>query len=325
MADFARYVWHYLIPSKKLQSKIETNIIITKKTIPENDLEQTIGKIEKSNVSSINEPPPKQIETMDPINETPVIKLQRKESTTIQQYTAWDKDSLELLQSWRIKGLIQVEIAKKHNKKSIEGIYNRLYQIFSLNTLYFVRNVPHGFTYDGIYFDTWFQKLENVSKLIYTKFGYDPPREFDFRRTPTSFASVEGLSQLESRLMSLDKSGFDTNESQKLEENLKVYAGRRILFLGIRTKHQEDTLKKYFPNPEVIDFHKGEDLKGLNRGVHYDVLVICGGVASHNIDQLIKSKYGLNFSDVSINAYDAVNPERILAIMAQNANRFKQY
>lgn len=140
MADFARYVWLYLFPSKRLKSKTETNRLITEKTIPQSNLEQTV---EEPIVSSVNEP---QIlsETIKPIIETTVINLAYK-------------------------------------------------------------------------------------TLVIA------PNEF-LRRFYTSLRDLETLTKLEEEL--IKKTEVNANESLKLNEALEVYAGKRILFVGVRKKYQ---------------------------------------------------------------------------------------
>lgn len=84
-------------------------------------------------------------------------------------------------------------------------------------------------------------------------------------------------------------------------------------------------MKKYFSNLAQIYFHHGRDLQGLNQDAHYDALVFCGGTATHKIGQVMRSKYGTKFSKITIETYGAINPDRILTTMAENANRLGQY
>ena len=165
--------------------------------------------------------------------------------------------------------------------------------------------------------------MQVVAKL-YSKFGYELPKEFDWKYSPDSFKDLEALSDLEASLTSLNSGTPEVERLLKLREDLKVYEGKRVLLVGVRTKHHETTLKKYLPTSAKLTFHKGEDIRGLARQYFdYDVIVFTGGVATHKINMIIKSAHGTDFSSKGINAFGQVNPERVLTVMTENSYRFR--
>lgn len=150
-------------------------------------------------------------------------------------------ESQKVLEYWRIKGEMQFKIARQRSPQELALINERLNQIFSndsgteikhekpsrqkkpqelseiwhlLRDIYnptttlFVRYVPSVLTYrnthKGAHLDNYLKKLQVIVQLTHSKFGYDVPPQFDWRKKPTSFATLDSLSRLEAKLRNFE-------------------------------------------------------------------------------------------------------------------------
>ena len=233
----------------------------------------------------------------------------------------WFYDSQAELVRFGIRGEAQIEGARSHTPEQIRNIYARLSTLLKFDTPSFVRLVPQIFSYRNHYLDSYLQKLAALITLVGEKFEYKLPPELDWRRDPSIYFSIHSLEELEKRLA--DKVGAKPQKSE-LAEALAPYAGKRILLLGVRTEHQEATLRKHLSTSAKLTFHRGEDIRGLvGQYLNFDVIVVTGGVATHSINALLKSQLGGDIYTKKVDAYDSVNPERVLTVMAENAYKFK--
>ena len=233
-------------------------------------------------------------------------------------FPKWFYESQNELRRLGIKGEAQIAIARITTPEQIKSIYSRLEKNFIKDTNSFMASVPWVFTYKNSYLESYVTKLMQVVAKLYSKFGYKLPKEFDWKYSPDSFKD------LEVSLANWNSGAPEIEKLLKLREDLKVYEGKRILLLGVRTDHQQATLRKYLPSSAKLTFHKGENIRGLTgQYFNYDIIVFTGGVATHKIDMIVKSAYGTDFSTKRINAFDQVNPERVLTVMAENAYRFR--
>lgn len=259
------------------------------------------------------------------IDELPKIEktLHGEELRNHLGYPEWFYASQNELKNLGIKGETQTAIARMTTPEQIRSVYSRLGSILIENTNSFVVHVPWVFTYKNSYLESYIAKIAQVAAKLYSIFGYELPKEFDWKYCPDSFKNLEALSDLEARLSNLNNGSPEVDRLSKLKKDLRVYEGKRILLLGVRTVHQEATLRKSLPSSTRLTFHKGDDIKGLaGQYLNYDVVVFTGGVSTHKIDMILKSAHGTDFGSKRINAYGHVNPERVLNVMAENSYRF---
>ena len=252
----------------------------------------------------------------------PEIEISKSTTAPI---PVWYNSSLQILQDWRVKGEIQINTAKKVQPQELQKVYSVLADMLASapDTEMFIRLSPQILFYRGYYFNSYINKLSQILDSTRARFGYDVPKEFDWKRSPSSFAALDGLAKLESTLTDFDRD-YPEIEISKLREALGVYAGKSMLLLGVWTEYQKITIRRYLPPSTRLTFHSGRDMKGLihNDFADYDVLVITGGVITHNIDQKLKFRYGNDFNKRVIYSINATNPERVLKIIAENSTRF---
>lgn len=235
-------------------------------------------------------------------------------------YPDWFYDSQKELKRLGVHGEAQIAGARASTPEQIRDIYSRLERIFEYDTRSFVTYVPSAFTYKNSYLENYVKKLRDVSDLLREKFSHAVPVEFDWSKNPALYSSMEGLVNLEARLRNVEK---DKTINQ-VAQNLEAYAGKRILFFGIRTRHKQEIIRTCLPSSTIPTFHSGEDIKGIASGNigSYDIFVLTAGIATHKVQQRLEAVYGTGFKDVIINV-QALNPDRILEIMSQNSYRFK--
>ena len=250
------------------------------------------------------------------------------------KHPEWYGASLQLLQGkYRIKDPIVFRIAEELSPFDLENVYSILKHTLGPDAEYFIRRVPSAFLVfkkskdkGQDYIDSYIKALSRIQKLIYSKYNGKVPTEFNWRESPSSFADLKGLNDLESRLNAPYDNPSLGIDLSKLREKLMAYSGKRILFLGVRKQHQKETLIRELTHASSLTFHYGDDIKGISTSDAsiYDVIVYCKGASKHDVTVKLKYTHGSNFNKISIYAFGAKNPERILEIMAQNANRFQQ-
>jgi len=171
-------------------------------------IEETLEEITaKSPFASVSESDP-HVEPQVTITDKPPIDSLPK-IITVPRYQKIDRESLILLEGWRIKGEPQIEIARTTTLEQLKAAYGRISQILSDDVGSFLRFVPVALTYRNSYLESYAAKLATVSSLIKSKYGNKIPKEYDWKRNPGAFRNVESLSELEERLKTKDN-GLDT-------------------------------------------------------------------------------------------------------------------
>lgn len=168
--------------------------------------------------------------------------------------------------------------------------------------------------------------LAQANQRLHTQFGYGLPREYDWKRNPLFFKDIEVLNAIQRKLDSLkilSPAEIEAAREQKLRDALAVYGGKKIIFVGVRETHQEESVRRYMPTSAQLSFHRGEDLRGLTgQYLDFDVVVLTRGIATHKIEDRLIAEMGQDFYDKRIKV-EAINPMRVLDTLIRNSYRFR--
>ena len=231
----------------------------------------------------------------------------------------WYKESRDLLAGLGIGRAVR--IARNRKPDEISSMYSALENTLGAeDARYLLRQYPKILEYPEDRFSNYVGELSGVSSVVKSVYeSASLPKEFDLRRSPHSFATLEGLLKLKSRFPKESKPADYPARIGEHRYDLSAYGGKKILFIGVNSPEHKETLSKRLQSVETV-FHDGQGLKGL--GIKdYDLVVCCSGTVNHKVTDKLKAELG-GFNQKVIYALGATNPQRLLQLMGQHAKSY---